>query len=230
MDVEYLSGLLKLLEKLQATKSEEDYLKKIPLLPDLLQGKDIDPKQKDCCRQIENHIGPIELLADALRLCQSKYGCHNEYTHRVIDSVADTIWPYGVPNDMLWLSLADTRFINELKRWIKEASTKPAETKQDATPANIINISNFQGIMGNVHQPEDLQIGNHASINKHGEKVTKFGSDIHPEKPGIWGCIWMGLKKTWKFIAGTVVFLSALFACIHYWPEIQQKFQSLFSH
>lgn len=63
-------------------------------------------------------------------------------------------------------------FIDDLKRWIKEAGTKPSETKQDAAPTNIFNIKNFQGVMGDVHQPENLQIGNNASISKQTVKVT----------------------------------------------------------
>ena len=72
---------------------------------------------------------------------------------------------------------------------------------------------------------ENLVASDPASTKQKNEKEKP-----QPEKLGIWGSIWRGLKKIWKVVVGVVVFLSALFACIHYWPEIQQKLQPLFSH
>jgi hypothetical protein len=57
--------------------------------------------------------------------------------------------------------------INDLIAIDKDlASTNPAETKQGDAPAKIIKINNFQGVIGDVHQPEKLQIGNNASISE----------------------------------------------------------------
>lgn len=61
-------------------------------------------------------------------------------------------------------------------------------------------------------------------------EVVEFGPDMRPDTHSIWVSTWNGIKKTWKFVVGMVVFLSALFACIHYWPEIHQKLLSLFPH
>ena len=84
---------------------------------------------------------------------------------------------------------------------------------EDAAPAKII-IENFKGILGDV-QAENIQTGDSASIHKHVESEGK--------KKGI-------LSRIPYWIYLLVSFLAALFACIHYWPEIQQKLQSWFSH
>ena len=54
---------------------------------------------------------------------------------------------------------------------------KPAETEPNTTPAKIINIESFKGILGNIQQLENLQTGNHASIHKH-PKIKKIGTII----------------------------------------------------
>jgi hypothetical protein len=94
------------------------------------------------------------------------------------------------------------------------ASTKPAGTKQKDTPTTIININKL-GVLGDIQQVETLQTGDNASTYKH------IGNE--EKKKGI-------LNKIPYWIYLLVSFLAALFACIHYWPEIHQKLQSLFSH
>jgi hypothetical protein len=94
------------------------------------------------------------------------------------------------------------------------AITNPAETKQKDTPTTIININKL-GVLGDIQKVETLQTGDNASAHKH------VGSE--EKKKGILSRI-----PYWVYLL--VSFLSALFACIHYWPEIQQKLQSLFSH
>jgi hypothetical protein len=94
------------------------------------------------------------------------------------------------------------------------ASTKPAETKQKYAPTTIININKL-GVLGGIQQVETLQTGDNASAHKH------IGNE--EKKKGIFSRI-----PYWIYLL--VSFLAALFACIHYWPEIHQKFQSLFSH
>jgi hypothetical protein len=49
---------------------------------------------------------------------------------------------------------------------------QPAETGQKDTPAKIINIGNFKGILGDI-QAENVQTGNHASIHKQTVIVEK---------------------------------------------------------
>lgn len=114
--VEYLSGLLNLLEELQAAIKNKN--EKIIRIIHSHNGR------------IEKYIGSMEHLADVLRWCQSKYGCHNEYTHSALDWVSAVIPSKGLyPYPALWDALADPRFINELKRWIKSASSRTEETK-----------------------------------------------------------------------------------------------------
>jgi len=62
-------------------------------------------------------------------------------------------------------------FLKDLKRWA--ASDKAGKTKQNSTPAKIINIEHFQGVLGDVQQPENLQIGDHTSIHKHDRSEGK---------------------------------------------------------
>jgi len=65
---------------------------------------------------------------------------------------------------------------------------KPEETEQKTTPAKIINIENFKGILGDV-QAENVQTGNHASTHK--QTVTA------EKKKGI-------LKKILKWLVGII--------------------------
>ncbi len=109
---EYLEGLLKLFEELQSA----------------LQSKDQN-LQLDCYQRIEKYISPKEQFVDMLRQCQSEYPYHNEHTHNAIEIVASAIRDGSFPYPALWMGLADARFISELKRWIKEASTKQNEKK-----------------------------------------------------------------------------------------------------
>ena len=112
---EYLSGLLKHLEYLQAA----------------LQSKD-QSLQLECYRRIEKYISPKEQFVDMLRQCQSEYRCHNEHTHNAIEIVASGIRDGSFPYPALWMGLADARFISELKHWIEEAKSQPAELKPTA--------------------------------------------------------------------------------------------------
>lgn len=93
------------------------------------------------------------------------------------------------------------------------AKLNPTGTEQNTVPA--ISIQNSNVILGDVHQPENLQVGDNARIYKQ-EKTEE-------KKKGIFSRI-----PYWIYLL--VSFLAALFACIHYWPEIHQKFQFLFSH
>ena len=93
------------------------------------------------------------------------------------------------------------------------AKLKPAETEQNVTPA--ISIQNSNVILGGIQKAENLQVGDNARIYKH-EKTEE-------KKKGILSRI-----PYWVYLL--VSSLAALFACIHYWPEIHQKLQSLFSH
>lgn len=77
---------------------------------------------------------------------------------------------------------------------------KPAETEQKATPSPI-NIQNSNVILGNVHQPGNLQVGDRTQI----QKIT----GIEKQKIG-------SVKKILKIIAAIVVFLAALFTCLGY--------------
>jgi hypothetical protein len=60
-------------------------------------------------------------------------------------------------------------FIDELNRWANELEKD--ETKQNTTPAKVINIGNFKGVLGDV-QAENVQTGDRASIHK---QPTKGG-------------------------------------------------------
>jgi hypothetical protein len=117
---EYLSGLLKLLEELQSA----------------LESKNQNLKP-ECYQRIEKYISPKEQFVDVLRQCQSEYGCHNEHTHNAIEIVASAIRDGSFPYPALWMGLADARFINELKRWIKEASTKRSSKVVDGKEKRI---------------------------------------------------------------------------------------------
>jgi hypothetical protein len=78
------------------------------------------------------------------------------------------------------------------------ASGKARETRQNATPAKVISIKNFKGILGDVHQPENLQIGDHTSIHKHDRSEEK--------KKGI---IWKILKII-VIIVATITFIGTI--------------------
>jgi hypothetical protein len=76
---------------------------------------------------------------------------------------------------------------------------KNAEKKQNVAPA--INIQNSNVIMGDVHQPENLQVGGNARIYKHEKTEDK--------KKGI-------LRRIPYWIYLLVSFLAALLAILHY--------------
>ena len=82
------------------------------------------------------------------------------------------------------LETVKQNLLNKLQ--LSETATsgdKAGETKQNSTPAKIINIEHFQGVLGDVQQPENLQIGDNTSIHKHDRSEEK--------KKGI---IWKILK------------------------------------
>jgi len=126
---EYLSGLLKHLEYLQAA----------------LQSKD-QSLQLECHRRIEKYISPKEQFVDMLRQCQSEYRCHNEHTHNAIEIVVSGIRDGSFPYPALWMGLADARFISELKRWIEEAKSQPAGQKPTKTSGGETNLPDYRAV------------------------------------------------------------------------------------
>lgn len=133
MDSEYLSGLLKLLEELQAAIKSNDE-KSI---------RNLDQRNG----QIEKYIGSMEHLADVLRLCQSKYGCHNEYVHSALDWVSAATPSKGIsPYPALWDNLANKKFVDELRRWIKEVSGEGGEIKRTAETER--TVAGWRKILG----------------------------------------------------------------------------------
>ncbi|HCO96670.1 MAG TPA: hypothetical protein DIU00_22485 [Phycisphaerales bacterium] len=88
------------------------------------------------------------------------------------------------------------------KRGAKEKPT--SETKSDSTPAQNINIENYVR-MGNV-QAENVQTGDHGTINKH--------AGIERNKKSI-------VRKVLEIIAAIFAFLAALLTCLYYlgWLE-----------
>jgi hypothetical protein len=126
--VEYLSGLLKLLEELQKAIESKDE-KNIRTL-DRRDGR------------IEKYIGSIEHLADVLRECQSKYGCYNEYAHSALDWVSGATPSKGSsPYPALWHNLADRRFMDELRRWIEKSSGKTGGETKTETPNDLVDLA-----------------------------------------------------------------------------------------
>ncbi len=97
-----------------------------------------------------------------------------------------------VPDDLI--ELLDSCGDADRKVQDKSALKEPAEAGQDATPAKIINIENFKGVLGDV-RAENVQTGDHASIYKQ-RKV---------EKKGI-------VKKLLRIVG----FLAALLTILHY--------------
>lgn len=77
--------------------------------------------------------------------------------------------------------------------------TTPAkEEKEKAKTIGSIHIQNFKGILGDVQQPENLQIGDYASIHKQTKIQTKGG-----------------VKRLLKIIGAIVGFLAALLTIFH---------------
>jgi len=111
---------------------------------------------------------------------------------KIVAKVRKTVRPDGHP----WTtkSTVEWSYLDKLEEIIKELDStvagaqKPAETEQNTTPAKIINIGNFKGILGDV-QAENVQTGNHASIHK--QTVTT------EKKKGI-------LKKLLKWLVGVI--------------------------
>jgi len=81
-----------------------------------------------------------------------------------------------------------------------EDTKEPAEKEQKAVPSSI-HIQNSNVIYGDVNQPGNLQVGDHAQIQE--QTVTE------EKKNG-------SFKKLLKIIAAIVGFLAALFTCIGY--------------
>jgi hypothetical protein len=96
------------------------------------------------------------------------------------------------------------RLISRLQQIAQSArnelsAKKLAGTGRDITPAKIINIENFKGVLGDV-QAENVQTGDYASIHK--QPVTE------EKKKGI-------IKKTLKIIGAIVIgIISSLIAAI----------------
>jgi hypothetical protein len=92
---------------------------------------------------------------------------------------------------------------------IEEGILIQEQTEQNAAPA--ISIKNSNVILGDVHQPENLQVGNNARINKY-EKTGE-------KEKGI-------LRRIPYWIYILVCFLAALLTCLYYlgWLEPFKEF------
>jgi hypothetical protein len=105
--------------------------------------------------------------------------------------------------DLSWMDI-----LNHLRFWLTERqeklSKKTGGKAGDEKPAGIeqnIKIQNFTGVLGNVQQAKNLQIGDHASIHKH---------DSTEEKKK---CI---LRKIPYWIYILTLFFAALLTCLYY--------------
>ncbi|MBN1795802.1 MAG: hypothetical protein JW804_03945 [Sedimentisphaerales bacterium] len=172
-EVAFLKGVLTLFEKLQSTQSKNEYLENIPPLSDYLTGKHITPTQKECIQQLKEYIGTTVGFIETLRKWERRYDS-SEYTHQEIERLAEINKPFGfiydMTNDAFWLELADSRFINELQRWIKEASGKAVDEMKTT--------------------PETIQYNGKIF----GDKFSFWGLEIH------WRNAWAKLKKYVKTI------------------------------
>jgi len=90
-----------------------------------------------------------------------------------------------------------------------EQQEQPAKTGQNAAPAKIINIENFKGVLGDV-QAENVQTGDHASINKQPKPEKNKGK----------------VKKILWVISAIIGTLAALLTSLHYlgWLEPVKAF------
>jgi len=97
---------------------------------------------------------------------------------------------------------------------------KPAETSRDGTPAkeknqaSVINIQNFEGILGNVQQVENLQIGDSVSMNNQ-PQIEKKGM--------VKKIIELIFKKILDHIIAIIATftITALVGILHYFEQIK---------
>jgi len=97
-------------------------------------------------------------------------------------------------------------------------STPAKEERERAKTIDSINIHNFTGILGDVQQAENVQIGNHASIHKEAkadvaEKPAEAGRDTTPT---IGWRLWACIKRIPRWIYVLVIFLAALLTCLYH--------------
>lgn len=108
----------------------------------------------------------------------------------------------------------------ELLKGEATSSEEPPEAGQDIPTAKekkektklirSINIQSFKGILGDVHQAENLQIGDYAQIHKKPKAETK-----NKEKRMLQRIYWL-FKKIPHWIYALIIFLAALLAIFNY--------------
>ncbi len=115
-ELAYLERFLELLEKLQAVRLRKHTEEQINIL----------------IEQINRHIGSLEKFVDTLRYYESKHGFCNDRTKRAIECASAAQQERGGSGiyGALWFDFAHEKVLSVLRSWIKEASTKPAETEQ----------------------------------------------------------------------------------------------------
>lgn len=103
--------------------------------------------------------------------------------------------------------IADTGESYQKQTLIVRHIEDPAEIEQNATPSKIVNINNFTGILGDVRQADNLQVGDNTRIYKQ-EKTGE-------KKKGI-------LRRIPYWIYILVSFLAALLAVFYHFGWIKR--------